>query len=225
MSQNQYQSNKKAGNQALRIIAGKWRHRKISFYAQAGARPTLDRVRETVFNWLTPYITNSNCLDLFAGSGILGIEALSRGASSACFIDNQPESIKLIQAAFNLLSSEDNKSENRNAIDAEKTEKTKEHSQPIFASYKNLHLPQGLSKLPNTAAVNNQFDIIFLDPPYHTDLLQQTLGAVLELNLLTSNGVVYFEAGKQDKIDFHSWEVLKHKSTKSLQYGLLKKLS
>lgn len=198
------QQNKTLQQQQLRIIAGKWRHRKISFYAEAGARPTLDRIRETIFNWLTPYITNANCLDLFAGSGVLGIEALSRGANSACFIDNQSQNIKFIQKALSQLQLSEN-SENT----------------PSVAYYKNLHLPKGLDNLPVTSAENNQFDIIFLDPPYHTDLLQQSLDAILKLKLLTTKGIIYFEAGKKDEIDFANWEVLKHKSTKSLQYGLL----
>lgn len=198
------QPNKTLQQQQLRIIAGKWRHRKISFYADAGARPTLDRIRETVFNWLTPYVPNANCLDLFAGSGVLGIEALSRGANSTCFIDNQAQNIKCIQAALSELQHSEN-SENT----------------PSMAYYKNLHLPRGLDNLPVTATKNNQFDIIFLDPPYHTDLLQQSLVTILKLKLLTPKGIIYFEAGKKDEVDFSNWEVLKHKSTKSLQYGLL----
>lgn len=193
-----------AGNQQLRIIAGKWRHRKISFYAQAGARPTLDRIRETVFNWLTPYITHANCLDLFAGSGILGLEALSRGAKSACFIDNQPQNIKFIQTALSQLQNSEN---------CDDTNST--------AYYKSLQIPKGLDNLPVTAAENNQFEIIFIDPPYHTDLLQQSLDRILQLKLLAPNGVIYFEAGKQDEIIFDHWETLKHKKTKSLQYGLI----
>jgi 16S rRNA (guanine966-N2)-methyltransferase len=71
----------------LRIIGGAWRGRKLSFPSVEGLRPTPDRVRETVFNWLTGHLDGAQCLDLFAGSGALGFEALSRGARYCCFID------------------------------------------------------------------------------------------------------------------------------------------
>jgi 16S rRNA (guanine966-N2)-methyltransferase len=73
----------------LRIIGGMWRGRKIRFPAIAGLRPTPDRVRETVFNWLAPVIGGSRCLDLYAGSGALGLEALSRGAAAVTFVERE----------------------------------------------------------------------------------------------------------------------------------------
>ena len=78
---------KRGGHNQLRIIAGKWRGRRIEFPAAAQLRPTPNRVRETLFNWLRDRIEGSACLDLFAGSGALGIEALSRGASSSLFVE------------------------------------------------------------------------------------------------------------------------------------------
>ena len=80
----------------LRIIAGKWRGRKIKFLDQEGLRPTPDRVRETLFNWLQPDIPGSVCLDLFAGSGALGFEAASRGATSVTLVDNSNQACKLM---------------------------------------------------------------------------------------------------------------------------------
>jgi 16S rRNA (guanine966-N2)-methyltransferase len=74
----------------LRIIGGQWRGRKLEFPAVESIRPTPDRVRETVFNWLQPHIAGARCLDLFAGSGALGIEALSRGAREVVFVDREP---------------------------------------------------------------------------------------------------------------------------------------
>jgi 16S rRNA (guanine966-N2)-methyltransferase len=85
----------KPGNQ-VRIIGGDWRGRKLQFPSIEGLRPTPDRVRETLFNWLSPHIVGAHCLDLYAGSGALGFEALSRGARSCCFIDNN----KQVQAAL-----------------------------------------------------------------------------------------------------------------------------
>lgn len=74
----------------LRIIAGRWRGRKISFAPVPGLRPTPDRVRETLFNWLDPFLQGARCLDLFAGSGALGIEAASRGATQVVMVDHDP---------------------------------------------------------------------------------------------------------------------------------------
>lgn len=71
----------------FRIIGGRWRGRRLTFPDAGGVRPTADRVRETVFNWLQPVIEGARCLDLFAGSGALGLEALSRGAAEAVFVE------------------------------------------------------------------------------------------------------------------------------------------
>ena len=72
----------------LRIIGGEWRGRRIRFPGRPGIRPSPDRVRETLFNWLAPVVEGSRCLDLFAGSGALGLEALSRGAAAATFVES-----------------------------------------------------------------------------------------------------------------------------------------
>jgi len=82
----------------FRIIAGRWRGRKLKFPALEGVRPTADRVRETLFNWLQPVIQGSDCLDLFAGSGALGLEALSRGAAAVTFVDRSPVLVRAIAA-------------------------------------------------------------------------------------------------------------------------------
>jgi len=74
----------------LRIIGGEWRGRKLSFPALPGLRPTPDRVRETLFNWLREILPGARCLDLFAGSGALGLEALSRGAEEVVMVDHNP---------------------------------------------------------------------------------------------------------------------------------------
>ena len=81
----------------VRIIGGEWRSRKLPVPDVNGLRPTPDRVRETLFNWLAPVIAGARCLDLFAGSGVLGFEALSRGASYAMLIDNAADVIKTLQ--------------------------------------------------------------------------------------------------------------------------------
>jgi 16S rRNA (guanine966-N2)-methyltransferase len=80
---------KARGESSLRIIAGRWKGRRLRFLAD-GVRPTGDRVRETLFNWLAPQISGIRCLDMFAGTGALGIEALSRGAAGAVFVERNP---------------------------------------------------------------------------------------------------------------------------------------
>ncbi len=84
----------------LRIIGGEHRSRHVEFDAGAGVRPTPDRVRQTVFDWLAPMIQGAHCLDLFAGSGALGLEALSRGAARATLVETGRMQIELIRAAL-----------------------------------------------------------------------------------------------------------------------------
>jgi len=97
------QHSKKYQNQ-LRIIGGSLRGRSFSFPDIAAVRPTPNRVRETLFNWLAPVINGARCLDLFAGSGVLGFEALSRGASWVTFVDHHPDVITHLQKTIALLN-------------------------------------------------------------------------------------------------------------------------
>ena len=87
----------------IRIIGGSWRGRRVSFPDTPGLRPTPDRVRETLFNWLQPSIVESRCLDLFAGSGALGLEALSRGAREVVFVEKDPLTARALQAELTRL--------------------------------------------------------------------------------------------------------------------------
>lgn len=87
----------------VRIIGGRWRGRRIEFASVPGLRPTKDFIRETVFNWLAPSIAGSRCLDLFAGSGVLGFEAASRGASEVVLVENNPFVIQGLEAQKQLL--------------------------------------------------------------------------------------------------------------------------
>ncbi len=92
---------------SIRIIGGKWRSRKVSFKTKEQLRPTPDRVRETLFNWLAPYIVGANCLDLYAGSGVLGLEALSRGAATATAVENDRDHVLSIQQNAEVLQAHD----------------------------------------------------------------------------------------------------------------------
>lgn len=90
----------------IRIIGGKWRGRKLKFVPIPGLRPTPNRLRETLFNWLAPVIEGAICLDLFAGSGALGFEALSRGASHVVMVDKSPQVIRTLKENAKMLGAE-----------------------------------------------------------------------------------------------------------------------
>ncbi|WP_285762892.1 16S rRNA (guanine(966)-N(2))-methyltransferase RsmD [Biformimicrobium ophioploci] len=100
---------KAAGSQVLRIIGGEWRGRKLTFPAIDGLRPTGDRLRETLFNWLQWQLPRARCLDLFAGSGALGLEALSRGAAQVQFVELDRAAARAINGHLELLGSKDGK--------------------------------------------------------------------------------------------------------------------
>ena len=179
----------------LRIIAGKWRGRKIPF-EQTDVRPTPNRVRETLFNWLMPYIHNADCLDMFAGSGALGFEALSRGAASVVMVDQSRDVIQTLKKNVQLLETD--------AITLINTEVPEE-----------LVIP------------DQQFDIVFIDPPYEKGLVE-ICGEWLEENqLLKPNALIYIEAEQSLSplpIPEH-WQVLKSKTAGQVGYHLLQRAS
>lgn len=100
----------------LRIIGGRWRGRRLRFPSIGGLRPTPDRVRETLFNWLAPRICGARCLDLFAGSGALGIEALSRGAAEVVFVERHPDAVRQLRENLLLLGAEQFRLEQADAL-------------------------------------------------------------------------------------------------------------
>jgi len=128
----------------IRIIAGQWRGRKLPVLNKPGLRPTPNRVRETLFNWLVPYLPGSKCLDLFAGSGALGIEAASRGA----------ERVLLVEKEFDIVQ---NLRQQIIALNAENIE------------IKHVDATNFLQK-----GTMETFDIVFLDPPFEQDLLSSS---------------------------------------------------
>ena len=100
----------------VRIIAGQWRGRRLEFPDLPGLRPTPDRVRETLFNWLAPVLPGARCLDLFAGSGALGIEALSRGAAEAVLVEPQPLAVRALRENLARLKAENARVEMADAL-------------------------------------------------------------------------------------------------------------
>jgi len=144
MSQGKKQHSKKTALGSIRIIAGKHRGRKLPVLMAEGLRPTTDRVKETVFNWLMPYIHGANCLDCFAGAGSLGFEALSRGAAQVTLIELNSAAAKQLQENKKLLSANNVIITNTNSLDFLKSS-AKQH-----------------------------YDLVFIDPPFREGLVTQT---------------------------------------------------
>lgn len=178
--------------QVIRIIGGHYRGKKIAFPDSAGLRPTPDRVRETLFNWLMHNIRNARCLDAFAGSGALGLEAFSRGAAEVCLIEqNQP---------------------------------TFKHLQTVISSFKSPQLTLINSNACDFIRQTNQvFDIVFLDPPFDTNLLSTCLTLLYERPILQPGGLVYIESPHAIELPLAQWETLKQKKAGQVVYGLIKK--
>jgi 16S rRNA (guanine966-N2)-methyltransferase len=149
------------GNQ-VRIIGGEHRGRKLSFPDIPGLRPTGDRIRETLFNWLQPRLPGASCLDLFAGSGALGFEAASRGAGSVVMLDRSAVVVDQLQRNISLLSLEQTRVEQADAITW-------------------LQTP------------SQQFDIVFLDPPFADDLVQSACRGLVQGAWLKPDALVYIE--------------------------------
>lgn len=178
----------------LKIIAGQWRGRNIKFLQLEGVRPTPNRIRETLFNWLSPTINEARCLDLFAGSGILGIEALSRGASECTFLDLSSKVCNQIKAQLSLLNAGPNK-----IIHSD----TKSWLQSTSAKY--------------------QYDIIFMDPPFNQDLLPEYFRLLEETEILAPGGSLYVESESPiNPVQLpNHWTLERHKSAGNVHYGLI----
>lgn len=174
----------------IRIISGKHRGRKLPVILAEGLRPTTDRIKETVFNWLMPYVQQSRCLDCFAGAGSLGFEALSRGAEAVTFIElNKAAATQLIK----------NKA---------------------LLSANNIDVMQ-VNTLQYLQSNPQPFDIVFIDPPFRKDLVNNTLD-LLTKGWLANNALVYLEIEKEAKdivIPIH-WRCLKEKITGQVIYQL-----
>lgn len=158
----------------LRIIAGQWRGRKFRFPA-SDIRPTPDRVRETLFNWLQPRIAGARCLDLFAGSGALGLEALSRGAESVVFVEQQRAAAAAIEALL---------ADWRGGGDWQI------EGGVVFCTQAQRYL---------SSAKARAFDIVFLDPPYDSGALAGAASA-LQAGWLAPDARVYVERARRDPV-------------------------
>lgn len=152
------------GSHEVRLIGGSWKRSRLPVLDRPGLRPTPDRVRETLFNWLGQDLTGWHCLDAFAGSGALGFEAASRGASSVLLIERDPALAAMLREA-----------------------KARLDAQGVTVSCGDAL--QALARAPDRA-----FDLVFLDPPYASGLLDEALSNVGRV--LKPGGFVYAEAAQ-----------------------------
>ncbi|MFW9606170.1 MAG: 16S rRNA (guanine(966)-N(2))-methyltransferase RsmD [Pseudomonas sp.] len=148
----------------LRIIGGEWRSRRLNFPDAPGLRPTTDRVRETLFNWLAPYIAGARVLDPFAGSGALLFEALSRGAACGVGLELNPLAVQALRANLTLLRAE----------------------------HADIRAGDALQHLARTA--EHSFDVVFLDPPFHQALLLPACALLEAHGWLAADAWIYTES-------------------------------
>ncbi len=176
----------------MRIISGKYKGKKIIGEDIIGTRPTMDRVKESLFATIQDYIKGT-CLDLFAGSGSLGLEAISNGCDMAYFVDNNPKAIEIINKNITSL-------------------KTGEEYFTLLMDYE---------KAINYFKENSiKFDLVFLDPPYKDKILNNVLKLIYEI--VNQNGVVVLEY-ENDKIEKFSYQELKTKKYGNKYITIMKK--
>lgn len=173
----------------MRVISGKVRGLKLDTPKNEDVRPTTDRVKESLFNIINQYVMDSNVLDLFAGTGSLGIECLSRGALSATFVDVSKDSINIVKS--NVKKS---RFENESTI-------------------LNIDFKSAIDRLK---VQNKKFDIIFMDPPYYKNMFIDALSAIDDANLLDEDGIIVVEHDTKDKFVDNIGRLEK---TKEKKYG------
>ncbi len=183
----------KAVNNHLRIIGGQWRSRRLEFISSEDLRPTGDRIRETLFNWLAPQIQGACCLDLFSGSGALGLEALSRGAAHVTFVDHAHTAIQQIE----------------------------QHLKTLGAKNASLYCDNALNWLDHNTT-KQSFDIVFLDPPFSLPLLQTCCQQLANFTLLRAPAFVYLETSSVASMPTlpSNWSLYRHKTAGQVQYAL-----
>jgi 16S rRNA (guanine966-N2)-methyltransferase len=185
---------KQQSNQ-LRIIGGQWRGRKLAFPTLEGLRPTPDRIRETLFNWLNTELAGSVCLDLFAGSGALGLEAVSRGAAHTDLVDSAAAACLQLNQHLHAL----------------KTDKA------------NVHQATAEHWLQQCASNSRSgYNIIFLDPPFHQQLAARCIDLIDQHQLLAPTAWVYLEmnSGEASPALPTNWQPYREKTAGQVCYRL-----
>lgn len=185
-------ANNKAGSGQVRIIAGQWRSRKLPIHDLDGLRPTTDRVRETLFNWLANDIAHARVLDCFGGSGALALESLSRYASFAKIIELQRTAAMQLKANLDTL-----KCDNAEVINADT-----------------------LVVLQN--GCDQAFDVVFIDPPFRKGLAEKTIQLLDSKGWLNDGALIYveIEAELTQMAIPASWQPLKDKTAGQVSYRL-----
>ena len=183
----------RGGLNRLRIIGGQWRGRKLAFPDAPGLRPTPDRVREALLNWLQAEIVGARCLDLFAGSGALGLEALSRGASRVVMVDESSAATRQLEDNLQLLKCDD-------------------------ASVVRLSAQSFLERGPGDA----RYDVVFLDPPFEQGLITPCVQLLEKNNWLAPGALIYIESEKSlYELPLPAdWEILREKQSGHVRYRL-----
>lgn len=156
----------------MRVISGKARGLKLNTPKNEDVRPTTDRVKESLFNIINSYVMESSVLDLFAGTGSLGIECLSRGASKCVFVDNSKESIAIVKSNI---------------------KKARVEEQSVVL---NLDFKDSINKL---SVQKNKFDIIFMDPPYYKNMFIEAINRINSSELLSEDGILIVEHDTNDE--------------------------
>jgi 16S rRNA (guanine966-N2)-methyltransferase len=185
---------KLAGRNSVRIIGGVWRGRRVEFPDAPGLRPTPDRIRETLFNWLQTEVADRRVLDLFAGSGALGLEALSRGAKEVVFVEQAVAVARMLRDQIARLQG----SSRARVVD------------------------MGAARFLRTPAPS--FDLVFLDPPFGQNGLAVYLPQLAASNLLKPGGLAYLECERALGIPAlpAGWELLKSKAAGGVGYHLVR---
>lgn len=186
-------SGSRAGKQhQVRIIGGRWRGRKLAFSPASGLRPTGDRIRETLFNWLAAYTQGARCADLFAGSGALGLEALSRGADHCDFVDNSTPSLAQVS----------------------------DHLKTLDAVSRGTCHPLSAQQFLDVAV--GSFDIVFIDPPFQQHLVQPVCETLALRQLVRKDAMVYVEMGAAEPSPQvpASWNLHREKISGGVAYRL-----
>ena len=169
----------------VRVIAGLWRGRKLPVLNAEGLRPTTDRMKETLFNWLMMDIADARCLDCFAGSGSLGIEALSRQAQAVTFLEKFANAAQQLKRNLASLKTDKGKVVNTDSLQ--------------FLAQPNPEQP---------------YDIVFVDPPFHQDFVPKVIAYLAQNNWLSPNALIYVETEKQHAplVLPEHWQVIKEKT-------------
>ncbi|MFT7560236.1 MAG: 16S rRNA (guanine966-N2)-methyltransferase [Flavobacteriales bacterium] len=178
---------------SLRIIGGTWRSRRLPIIEADGLRPSADRIRETLFNWLQADVRGARCLDLFAGTGALGLEALSRGASFVQFNELNPKVERQLSANLQLLT--------------------------LDPSRAKSHCQNSVQWLDQST--DKPYDIVFIDPPFAAKLWDESFKVLEHRKLLADRALIYVESPRDTKLQLpENWEILREKSSGSLSYRL-----